>query len=108
MPTLSIAALTALAADALRASGASASSAEITAKYLVAADAQGLETHGVARVPTYCDHLKSGRALGDAQPRIVNEKAAACLIDAGYGLGFEPCAHSAERVDDAVHGPPPQ
>jgi (2R)-3-sulfolactate dehydrogenase (NADP+) len=91
MPTLSIAALTALAADALRASGASASSAEITAKYLVAADAQGLETHGVARVSTYCDHLKSGRALGDAQPRIVNEKAAACLIDAGYGLGFEPC-----------------
>ena len=34
--------------------------ARITAKYLVAADAQGLGTHGVARVPTYCDHLEVG------------------------------------------------
>jgi (2R)-3-sulfolactate dehydrogenase (NADP+) len=98
MPTLSIATLTALATDALRASGASASSAQTTAKYLVAADAQGLGTHGVARVPTYCDHLKSGRALGDAQPRIVNEKAAACLIDAGYGLGFEPSEFALEQA----------
>jgi len=98
MPTLSIAALTALATDALRASGASATSAQITAKYLVAADAQGLGTHGVARVPTYCDHLKSGRALGKAQPRIVSEKAAACLIDAGYGLGFEPSEFAIEQA----------
>jgi (2R)-3-sulfolactate dehydrogenase (NADP+) len=90
VPTLSIEALTALATDALRANGASGSAARITAKYLVAADAQGLGTHGVARVPTYCGHLKSGRARGDAVPRIANEKAAACLIDAGDGLGFEP------------------
>jgi (2R)-3-sulfolactate dehydrogenase (NADP+) len=98
MPTLSIAALTALATDALRTSGASATSAQITAKYLVAADAQGLETHGVTRVPTYCDHLKSGRALGNAQPRIANEKAAACLVDAGFGLGFEPCEFAIEQA----------
>ncbi len=91
MPTLSIEALAALAADALSASGASASAARITAKYLVAADAQGLDTHGVARVPTYCGHVKSGRARGDAVPCIVNEKPAACLVDAGEGLGFEPC-----------------
>jgi (2R)-3-sulfolactate dehydrogenase (NADP+) len=83
--------LTVLAADALRASGASESMARIAAKYLVAADAQGLGTHGVARVPTYCGHLKSGRARGDAVPRIVNEKPAACLVDGGNGLGFEPC-----------------
>jgi (2R)-3-sulfolactate dehydrogenase (NADP+) len=88
--TLSIEALTALATDALRASGASESAARITAKYLVAADAQGLGTHGVARVPTYCGHLKAGRARGDAKPYIANEKAAACLVDAGDGLGFEP------------------
>ena len=91
MPTLIVEVLTALAANALRASGASAGMANVTAKYLVAADAQGLGTHGVARVPTYCGHLKAGRARGDAVPRIVNEKAAACLIDAGDGLGFGPC-----------------
>ena len=98
MTMLSIAALTALAADALRASGAAESVARITAKYLVAADAQGLGTHGVARVPTYCGHLKSGRARGDAVPRIVNEKPAACLIDASDGLGFEPCEFALQQA----------
>ena len=98
MPIFSIEALTALAADALRASGASASAARITAKYLVAADAQGLGTHGVARVTTYCGHLKSGRARGDAVPRIVNEKPAACLVDAGDGLGFEPCEFAIQQA----------
>ena len=90
MLKLSVAELTALAAAALRASGASASVAQVTARYLVAADAQGLGTHGVARVPTYCGHLQSGRARGDAKPRVANERGAACLIDAGDGLGFEP------------------
>ena len=91
MAVVSIAALTALTTAALRTSGASASMASVTAKCLVASDTQGLGTHGVARVPTYCGHLKSGRARGDAVPRIANQKAAACLIDAGDGLGFAPC-----------------
>jgi (2R)-3-sulfolactate dehydrogenase (NADP+) len=98
--------LAALAAAALRASGASENMARVTARYLVAADAQGLGTHGVARVPTYCGHLKSGRARGDAAPRIVNGKPAACLIDAGNGLGFEPCefaiGHAIRRAQN--HG----
>src|SRR5450830_1898315 len=91
MALISITELSALAADALLASGASETMARVTAKYLVAAESQGLATHGVMRVPSYCGHLKSGRANGAAAPRIVNEKPAACLIDAGNGLGFEPC-----------------
>ena len=106
MALISITELAALAADALRANGASEKMARVTAKYLVAADAQGLGTHGVARVPTYCGHLKSGRANGAAAPRIANEKSAACLIDAGNGLGFEPCefavGHAIERASQ--HG----
>ena len=90
MPLLSVGELTALVASALRANGASPSQAAASAKYLVAADAQGLETHGVARVPLYCAHVRTGRANGDAVPRIVRERGAACLIDAGTGLGFEP------------------
>ena len=65
--------------------------ARTTAKYLVAADVQGLPTHGVMRVPSYCGHLGVGRANGIAVPKIINEKPAACLIDAGNGLGFEAC-----------------
>ena len=91
MPRLSIETLTVLAEAALRAAGASDAQAGAAAKCLVAADAQGLATHGVARVPTYCAHLKSGRAKGDAVPRVIRDSGAACLVDAATGLGFEPC-----------------
>jgi (2R)-3-sulfolactate dehydrogenase (NADP+) len=43
------------------------------------------------RVASYCGHLGVKRADGSAVPKIVNEKSAACLIDAGNGLGFEAC-----------------
>ncbi len=91
MSQIPIAEITALAADALRTSGASDSMARTTARYLVAADTQGLATHGLMRVPSYCGHLESGRANGAAAPRIAAGKTAACLIDAGNGLGFEAC-----------------
>ena len=98
MARLSIAELTVLAAAALRQSGASETMANVTARCLVAADAQGLATHGVARVSTYCAHLRSGRAKGDAVPKLVRESAAACLIDADTGLGFEPCELAVEQA----------
>lgn len=98
MSRLSITALTSLAVRALRASGASDSQARSAARYLVAADAQGLVTHGVARVPTYCAHLRSGRAKGGAVPRVSRDSGAACLIDADTGLGFEPCELAIEQA----------
>jgi (2R)-3-sulfolactate dehydrogenase (NADP+) len=91
MPRLTIPELTALASAALQAGGASEMQARAAAQCLVAADAQGLGTHGVARVATYCAHLKSGRARGDALPRVIRDSGAACLIDADVGLGFAPC-----------------
>lgn len=106
MAIVSIEQLTSLATGALHASGASESAARIAAKYLVAADAEGLATHGVARITTYCAHLKSGRAQGSAVPRLIRDAGAACLIDAGTGLGFEPCelalAYALERAQS--HG----
>lgn len=106
MGQVSIDQLRKLASDALRASGASDTAASIAAKYLVAADAQGLATHGVARVPTYCAHLRSGRAKGAAVPRLIRDAGAACLIDADTGLGFEPCelalSHAIKRAH--AHG----
>jgi (2R)-3-sulfolactate dehydrogenase (NADP+) len=98
MPLIAIPDLTALACAALHASGASNSQARAAARYLVAADAQGLATHGVARVPTYCAHLESGRAQGEAVPRVIRDAGAACLIDAGTGLGFEPCELAIENA----------
>lgn len=91
MPSLSAPALTELAAGALQKAGAHASMARITARTLVAADMQGLPTHGVSRVPFYCSFLRNGRADGKAEPRIVKEKGAVCLIDNADGLPYASC-----------------
>lgn len=91
MPSLSAAALTELAERALQQGGAGPAMAKITARALVAADMQGLATHGVARVPFYCSFLRNGRADGKAEPRIVKEKGAVCLIDNADGLPYVSC-----------------
>lgn len=92
MPTLSIAQLNKLATDALRRSGASAEMAEATAAALVAAEAQGLASHGLSRVPQYAGHLRVGRVNGDARPAVKQSKPAALLVDAHEGLAFPACA----------------
>ena len=58
MPRLAPAALRDLAERALRRAGASAAMAAATAQALIEADAQGLGSHGVARIPQYAAHLQ--------------------------------------------------
>ncbi|WP_296951243.1 Ldh family oxidoreductase [uncultured Massilia sp.] len=99
MPTLSIAALSTLAADALLHAGAGRAMADDTARALVAADARGLASHGLARVPQYCAHLRLGRVDGAAVPRLRQARPAAILVDAGGGLAFPACRMA---VDAAV------
>ncbi|MEO8442432.1 MAG: Ldh family oxidoreductase, partial [Betaproteobacteria bacterium] len=62
--------------------------ADATARSLVAAEMAGLGGHGLSRVQLYAQHVKEGRANGTAEPRIVHEKGAACLIDAQGGLAY--------------------
>ncbi|RZT94077.1 (2R)-3-sulfolactate dehydrogenase (NADP+) [Advenella incenata] len=91
MSTISLSSLITLAQDTLAAAGANPAMAETTAKALVFADAHGIATHGVSRVPSYALHLSSGRADGGAEPEIVQEKASALLVDARTGLAFPAC-----------------
>lgn len=92
MPTHSISDLTTLATNALRRAGASADMAAATAAALVAAEAQGLASHGLSRVPQYAGHLRNGRVNGDAVPQVQQTKPAALLVDAEEGLAFPACA----------------
>jgi (2R)-3-sulfolactate dehydrogenase (NADP+) len=80
-----------LARRALVRAGAAEGVAASTARALVAADAQGLTSHGVARVPSYVGYLHSGRADGLAEPRIVASRGGAVLVDARDGLAFPAC-----------------
>lgn len=77
-----------LAAASLAAAGANPAMADSTARALVFAESQGLSSHGLSRVPFYAGHLRTGRALGAAVPRILHERGGAALIDAGSGLAF--------------------
>jgi len=88
---LSLADANALVQRALIACGANDAMAASTAQALVRADAQGLSSHGLSRVPQYATHLRNGRANGAAVPTIAKQKGAALLIDAHQGLAFPAC-----------------
>jgi (2R)-3-sulfolactate dehydrogenase (NADP+) len=92
MPQLSLEQLHDLARHALARAGAHSDMAAATARALVYADAHGLSSHGVARIPQYAAHLKNGRADGAAKPKITAAKGGAALVDAGCGLAFSACA----------------
>ncbi|MBI3525030.1 MAG: Ldh family oxidoreductase [Betaproteobacteria bacterium] len=98
MPKLSLQHLNAIATEALTRAGASVEMARVTAAALVAAEAQGLASHGLARVPQYAGHLRHGRINGSAVPRVIRAKAAACLVDADAGLAFPACALAVEEA----------
>lgn len=91
MPLTSSAELESLTAAALRHSGAAATAALSTARALVSADLQGMASHGVARAPYYCGHIKNGRVVGAAVATITNSRGGAFLVDAGNGLAFPAC-----------------
>ncbi|QHE89074.1 Ldh family oxidoreductase [Hydrogenophaga sp. BPS33] len=91
MSMISIAELQLLADAALRAAGASPLQAGATARALVAADAQGLASHGVSRVAMYAGHLRAGRVDGDATPSVRAGRGASVLVDADDGFAFPAC-----------------
>jgi (2R)-3-sulfolactate dehydrogenase (NADP+) len=92
VPTFTLPQLTDLARRALVRAGAGVESAAVTARALVAAEAQGLSSHGMSRVRQYSLHLRNGRADGKAVPVITRSRGAAVLVDAKSGLAFPACA----------------
>ena len=77
-----------LARTALERAGANSKMADAAARHLVRAEAQGLPTHGMSRVPFYCGMLRKGRADGAAQPALLADRAGVCLIDNRDGLPY--------------------
>ncbi|MEJ7687812.1 MAG: Ldh family oxidoreductase [Variovorax sp.] len=90
--------LKALVESALRKAGASSRQASATAVALVMAEASGLPSHGLSRVSMYAAHLKAGRVVGDAVPRIASERPGAVLVDACNGFAFPACLLAIEEA----------
>ena len=78
----------ALARDVLRAAGCTPDSAEITAAALVAAEADGIASHGLSRLPAYADQVRSGKVDGSAVPALDWTATATLRVDAGTGFAF--------------------
>src|SRR6266849_2959558 len=87
-----------LAVSALTRAGAHPSMAEATARHLLAAEEQGLPTHGMSRVPFYCGMLRKGRADGTAAPRLIADRGAVCLLDNADGLPYVTAQRAIEEV----------
>ncbi len=58
---------------------------------LILAEAQGLASHGISRVPMYLAHVTHGRVNPNAVPVIQQQSASAVLINADNGFAFPAC-----------------
>jgi len=96
--TISLDELETLMVAALERSGATSAMARATARALIAAEAEGLSSHGASRIPQYCGHLRNGRAKGSAVPAVARDSKAAALVDAKGGLAFDACALAVEEA----------
>lgn len=84
---VAVAPLTRLLGDLFAAQGVSRQGANITAESLVAAEAEGVSSHGVMLVPLYVERLQAGGVLAAAEPSIAEDHGGLVIVDAGHGLG---------------------
>lgn len=80
-----------LATEALEAAGVTRANAAPVARALVAADLDGLASHGLARLPFYADQAAAGKVDGHAEPRIV-QNGAVVNVDARDGFAYRAIA----------------
>ena len=85
-----------LAKKTLIASGASEENAQPLASGIIAAELEGIKSHGFHYLPIYCLHLQCQKVKGSADPKINSQSPVAFTVDADNGfahrainLGFD-------------------
>ena len=99
MPVLTLAEAEDLVVATLTRCRTNVPNARSVACALVAAEADGLQGHGLARVPSYAAQAKVGKVDGFATPVVTNPRPAVLAIDAAHGFAFP-------ALDAAVAGLP--
>jgi (2R)-3-sulfolactate dehydrogenase (NADP+) len=94
---LSLAEINDLAHGALQGSGARGIQLEQAALAIVEAEADGLRTVGLGYLPSYCEHLRCNKIVGDARPCHEQVAGSAIASDAAQGFSF---AAFHEAMDD--------
>ena len=77
---LSLKQVESLTMQALTSAGASKESASSMAKAVKAAERDGIPSHGLLYVPTYCEHIKCGKVDGNANPDVCTKLSSALLV----------------------------
>jgi (2R)-3-sulfolactate dehydrogenase (NADP+) len=94
---LSLMAARDLAQRVLCAAGVSEDNALVVAKALVAAEADGLASHGLSRLPAYADQAKAGKVDGNAKATLTETAPGALCVDARDGFAFPAIAAGLAR-----------
>lgn len=92
----------ALALGALIKAGTSKANATAVADALVAAEADGIPSHGLSRVAAYSDQVKARKVVGDAVPALTRTAPAALMVDAAYGFAFPAIARGLAEAKNIV------
>jgi uncharacterized oxidoreductase len=87
MPTLPDTTLTIWISAIFRSAGVPPEPARIVAEHLVDAEACGVPSHGVMRVPQYVQAIEQGRVLPNARLTVVREHLVTAVLDGGHGFG---------------------
>lgn len=61
--------------------------AEVCADVLLTADIRGIESHGVSRLKTYIDRIRSGQQKTVTHPTVIKETQSTATIDGNHGMG---------------------
>jgi LDH2 family malate/lactate/ureidoglycolate dehydrogenase len=74
-------------ADIFTAVGIAAADAQVVAADLVAADLEGIASHGVMLVPMYVERINKGSVSRRSAGEVISDRGGAMVIDAGNALG---------------------
>lgn len=84
--TLSLADVESLTRAALLACGVDSRNEPAITASVVAAEAEGIHSHGLARLPTYCEHARVGKIDGKARPVLDSPRPGLVRVDAKCGF----------------------
>ena len=100
MPVIKAAQLERVSSDIFQGAGLSADEAGIVARSLVASNLKGHDSHGVIRIPQYCQLLKDGEVKAGQNVRIERETEGSAVLDGGWGLGQVICRQAMDLALD--------
>ena len=86
---------------ALLAAGVPAEKAAVCAEIHTDSSADGIESHGLNRVPRFIDYVKKGLVNVNTEPEIVSARGAVERIDGHRGIGITSVNRTCQ--DDVCH-----